>query len=69
MPIVFRDRKQRPRLLREKPITRMTMEELIAYESYLWTVLQKLPDSPKVITTMNSIYREVEWRAQDTQDR
>jgi len=45
-------------------ITQMTMRELIEYEKFLWGWMGKSP--PNVVTALNAIYREVEWRAQDT---
>jgi len=47
-------------------LTRMSMTEIIEYEKFLWECLKTLPNSPKIAETMNAIYREVEYRAQDT---
>ena len=47
-------------------LARLTLAELEAYEAFLWECLEKLPHSPTIVTTMNAIYREVEYRAQDT---
>jgi len=45
-------------------ITQMTMKELIEYEKFLWGWMGNSP--PNVVLALNAIYREVEWRAQDT---
>jgi len=45
----------------------MSWDELVAYEKFLWECLEKLPHSPTIAITLNAIYREVEWRAQDTE--
>lgn len=48
-------------------LTKMSLSELEAYEAFLWECMEKLPNSPTIATTMNAIYREVEYRAQDTE--
>lgn len=45
-------------------LTKMTMQELIEYEQFLWAWMTGSP--PNVVSVLNAIYREVEWRAQDT---
>ena len=45
-------------------ISKMTMRQLIDYEAYLWGWMGNSP--PNVVTVLNAIHREVEWRAQDT---
>jgi hypothetical protein len=45
-------------------LTAMTLQELIEYEKFLWGWMNDSP--PNVVTVLNAIYREVEWRAQDT---
>lgn len=69
MPIVARDKHERPRLIATgiERLTKMTWDELIAYEAFLWECMEKLPSSPTLATTLNAIHREVEWRAQDTE--
>jgi hypothetical protein len=52
------------RLISEVMITKMTTRQLVEYEKYLWTWMGNSP--PNVVTVLNSIYREIEWRAQDT---
>jgi hypothetical protein len=66
MPIIVNDEKGRPRLVKTNTLTKMSLAALVAYEKCLWMALEKQPDSPVLITTLNAIYREVEWRAQDT---
>jgi len=66
MPIIV-TKKKKPRLLLTDRLTKMDMDELIAYEAFLWECMEKLPNSPNVVTTLNAIHREVEWRAQDTE--
>jgi len=45
-------------------LTQMSMRELISYEEFLWGWMKDSP--PNVVAVLNAIYREVEWRAQDT---
>lgn len=66
MPIIVSDTRGRPQLVSTTRLSKMSLRELVAYEKYLWSALHKLPNSPVIITTMNAIYQEVEWRAQDT---
>jgi hypothetical protein len=67
MPFIVRDKKDRPKLVNAAQISKMTMPELETYEKFLWECMEKLPHSPVLADTMNAIYREVEWRAQDTE--
>lgn len=48
-------------------VSRMTMKELIAYEKHLWEWMKDSP--PDIVAILNTIHREVEWRAQDTEFR
>ena len=66
MPFVWRNKTGRPRMTATMHLSKMSMDELIAYEAFLWECMEKLPNSPSIANTMNAIYREVEWRAQDT---
>ena len=45
-------------------LAQMSMRQLIEYEEFLWGWMNGSP--PNVVTVLNAIYREVEWRAQDT---
>lgn len=45
----------------DPPITKMSMRELIDYEEHLWKWMQNSP--PHIVSVLNSIHREVEWRA------
>jgi hypothetical protein len=47
-------------------ITKMSMKQLIKYEALLWTWMDKADSPVDVARELNSIHREVEWRAQDT---
>jgi hypothetical protein len=53
-------------------ITRMSMSELIEYESLLWTWMEKVTRSKlhcdNIVAQLNAIHREVEWRAQGDWD-
>lgn len=65
MPFVWRNKSGRPRLNAEMYLTRMSFPELEAYEAFLWECMEKLPNSPHIVTTLNALHREVEYRAQD----
>jgi hypothetical protein len=68
MPIVVY-RKRRYHLSKmDEYITKMSMAELIDYERCLWTWMDKTKKnpSPHIVQQLNTIHREVEWRAQDT---
>jgi hypothetical protein len=69
MPIVARNEQRRPRLVATgiERLAKMTWNDLVAYEAFLWECMEKLPNSPTIVTTLNAIHREVEWRAQDTE--
>jgi hypothetical protein len=66
MPVILRTN-GRPRLsnLQER-ISKMTMPELVAYESALWRWTDRLKyKSEDFVNQLNAIHREVEWRAMD----
>ena len=63
MPILYRNRL---RDLGATPISRMTMAELIGYERVLWRWMDKTKGAANIARQLNTIHREVEWRAQDT---
>ena len=65
MPFVWRNKTGKPRFTSVYPIAKMSLDELQAYEEFLWECTKKLPNSPTIIDTLNAIYREVEYRAQD----
>jgi hypothetical protein len=65
MPFIWRDKKGEPRFTSIATLTKMSLSELEAYEAFLWECMKKLPNSPRIITVLNAIHREVEWRAQD----
>ena len=65
MPFVWRNKTGTPKFSTERRLTRMPLPELIAYEEFLWECMEKLPNSPNLVTTLNAIHREVEYRAQD----
>jgi hypothetical protein len=65
MPFVWRNKSGRPKLTSTTHLTKMSIRELVAYETFLWECMEKLPNSPNIVTTLNAIHREVEWRAQD----
>ena len=65
MPIIVRDKKQRPRLEPiQRGLTRMSMQELIDFEAVLWKWLDSCVSAR---TMLNAVHREVEWRAQDSE--
>ena len=66
MPFIWRNKSGRPKLTSITHITKMSMRELEAYEAFLWECMEKVPNSPNIVTTLNAIHREVEWRAQDS---
>ena len=63
MPFIYKGKMVTPEL-GETLLTKMSMRELIDYESYLWQWMTSSP--PRVVNVLNAIYREIEWRAQDT---
>jgi hypothetical protein len=66
MPIIAHDAKGRPRVIKRKEqLSRMSMPDLIALEAFLWRCMDTKYAHPSVVDTLNSIHREVEWRAQD----
>jgi len=65
MPIIVRSVRG-PRLVPFRYISKMSMEELIAYEEFLWKCHSNPKASLAITDQLNAIYREVEWRAQDT---
>jgi hypothetical protein len=44
-------------------ICKMTMPELIEFESRVWALAEKTKFPLRSIDVLNAIYREVEWRA------
>lgn len=49
-----------------EPVTKMSMRDLIAYEAALWKFVNT-PEPPfRIVTMLNNIYQEVEWRAANT---
>lgn len=68
MPIIGRDAKGRPRLIkRTAQVSKMSMRDLIAFENFLWQCMDTPAPQPAVVDFLNAIHREVEWRAQDPQ--
>lgn len=65
MPFIWRNKTGRPRLTSTTHLTKMSFPELEAYELFLWECMEKLPDSPNLVTTLNAIHREVEYRSQE----
>jgi hypothetical protein len=66
MPIIAYDANGRPRVIkRAEQISRMTMPDLIALEAFLWNCMNTKFTHLAVVDTLNTIHREVEWRAQD----
>ena len=63
MPIIYRGTLRKVDF-EDRPLTKMTMRELIDYEKCLWRWMATSP--PNIVQVLNAIYREVEWRAQDT---
>jgi len=63
MPFVYMGR-MKALDLDQTPLTKMTLRELIEYENYLWRWMKDSP--PNVVAVLNAIYREIEWRAQDS---
>jgi hypothetical protein len=66
MPIILQHN-GRTRLSRlEERITKMSISELIDYESSLWVWMDKCKTrGVDIINQLNAIHREVEWRAMD----
>jgi hypothetical protein len=50
----------------DEAITRMSMDELVAYEAFLWGWMDKADSPAKIARILNMVHREVEWRATDT---
>jgi hypothetical protein len=69
MPIVAHDEQRRPRLVAIgiERLAKMTWDELVAYEAFLWECMEKLPNSPTIVMAFNASHREVEYRAQDSE--
>lgn len=67
MPLVYKGRMMSLNLASEKQLSQMTTPDLIEYEAYLWRWMRYSP--PNVVTVLNAIYREMEWRAQDSEFR
>lgn len=44
-------------------ICKMTMPELIEFESRVWRLAEKTKFPLRSVDVLNAIYREVEWRA------
>lgn len=49
----------------DEAITRMTLNELIEYEDFLWGWMKNNPVN--IARILNMIHREVEWRAQEAE--
>lgn len=64
MPHVYKGRVIPSELGGELQLSKMTMRQLIEYERFLWGWMKGSP--PSIVVVLNAIYREVEWRAQDT---
>lgn len=66
MPLILRHN-GRPRLSKlQERIARMSVPELVEYEATLWRWVDRLKfKSQDVVTQLNAIHREVEWRAED----
>jgi hypothetical protein len=62
MPIMYRRRLLR---LDEQRITKLSMGELIEYETVLWQWMDKTGGAANIARQLNLIHREVEWRAMD----
>lgn len=68
MPIIGRDARGRPRLIKKmEQVSKMSMPDLIAFEAFLWKCMDTKLVQPAVVDYLNTIHREVEWRAQDPQ--
>lgn len=66
MPIIAHDARGRPRVIkRTEQISKLSMRDLIALESFLWKCMDSKTAHHGVVDTLNAIHREVEWRAQD----
>ena len=68
MPIITYGANGRPRVVRRlEQISKMTTQDLIAFEDFLWKCVDTRISQPAVVDFINAIHREIEWRAQDTE--
>ena len=68
MPIITYGTNGRPRVIKRlEQISKMSTQDLIAFEKFLWKCVDTRIPQPAVVDFLNAIHREVEWRAQDTQ--
>ena len=66
MPILRSiDGKLQLQALEPGDLTNMTMSELVDYERLLWHWADTAGSTKAIADILNSIYREVEWRAQE----
>ena len=63
MPMVYRKRL----ISTQRPITQMTLRELIDYEAYLWRWMDRAKSPVNIALELNTIHREIEWRSQEAE--